>query len=122
MGALSARAHPYPPLTSVALHTGDTDPVLGVSSSPLQAVLQLCSQTARPTELLNHPAGVADLLGGQQWLQGPQVALQGLGQRGHWLGGHRGGKTQLLLQRNLQEKRTFSISAEVAQKHLWHAL
>lgn len=80
--------------------TADTDPVPRLAGSPLQPLLQPRAQAARPAKLLHHPAGVAQLLGGQQGLQGPQVALQGLGQLGHRLGGHGGGEeTQLLLPR-----------------------
>lgn len=80
----------------------DTDPVLGVSGSPLQTLLQLRTEAARPAELLHHPAGVLELLGGQQRLQDPQVALQGLRQRGHRLGWHGGEEAHLLPRGNLE--------------------
>lgn len=77
------------------MHT-HTHPVLGESGSPLQPLLQVCAQTTGPPELLHHPTGVAELLGGQQGLQSPQVALQGLGQRRHRLLGHGGEETLIL--------------------------
>lgn len=84
-------------------HT-QADPVPGVPGSPLQPLLQLRAQASWPTELLHHPAGVPQLVGGQQGLQGPQVALQGLGQGRHGLGGHggEGATTRLQPERNLQ--------------------
>lgn len=75
---------------------GHTHPVFGLHGPPFQAVLQLRAQPARPAELLHHPARVAQLLGGQQRLQGLQVALQGLGERGHRLRRHRGEETRTL--------------------------
>lgn len=94
--------------------TADADPVPRVPGSPLQPLLQQRAKAARPAKLLHHPAGVAQLLGGQQRLQGPQVALQGLGQRGHRMGGHGGEETRLLRQRNLEGRvRRFRYSAEL---------
>lgn len=80
--------HPPPPHPSLTPVTSQTDPVLGASGSPLQTHLQLCTEASRHAELLHHPAGVIDLLRGQQGLQGLKVGLQGLGQRGHRLIGH----------------------------------
>lgn len=67
-----------------------------MSGSLLQTLLQPRSEATRTAELVHHPACVAELVRGQQGLQGPQVALQGLRQRRHGLRGHRGGETQLL--------------------------
>lgn len=89
-------SHFFPPPHSA------THPVLVESGSFLQTLLQLWTQPARPAKIMHHPAGVAQLLGGQQGLQRPQVALQGLGQRRNRLWGHGRKETQLLPQGNLQ--------------------
>ena len=69
--------------------TADTDPVLCASGSLLQSCLQPCTKAPGPAKLLHYPAGVAELIGGQQGLQAPEVTLQRLDQRGHRLRGHR---------------------------------
>lgn len=123
---LCLKTHPHPPLNTCPIShpdTADTDPVLGVFGSPLQPLLQPCTEAAGLAELLHRLAGVAELLRGQQGLQGPQVALQGLGQRRHRLGGHGGEETQLLPQGNLQERgRSLMISAELSEIYLFTAL
>ena len=101
-----------------SLHNADTYPVLGVSGSLLQPVLQPCTKTAGPAKLLHHPAGVSDLLGGQQGLQSLQVAMQGLSQRGNRLGGHGGEETQLLPPRHLEGE----VCAEMSGIYLFIAI
>lgn len=81
------------------LSTHITHPVLAVSGSSLQTLLQQRAQAARPAELVHHAAGVVELLRGQQRLQRPQVTLQRVGQGGHRLRGHGGGEGTLLLPR-----------------------
>lgn len=56
-----------------------------------QLSLQFFAQTSRAAELLHDPAGVLELVGRQERLQGRQVALQRLEERRHRLRRHRGG-------------------------------
>lgn len=94
--ATPAFKHTHINLHHLSLSPTHTHPVFCLPGSPFQALLELRAQSSGPAELLHHPPCVAQFFGGQQRLQGLQVAAQGLGQRGHRLRRHRGEETHFL--------------------------